>query len=77
MRSCADLRLSHGPARRLSLPAGPCFSRGGGKIVRDKWSRAPEQSVGARVMFEFGLMFAILLAIALVCELALRILDAG
>lgn len=45
--------------------------------MRDKWSRAPEQSVGARVMFEFGLMFAILLAIALVCELALRILDAG
>lgn len=42
-----------------------------------KRSREPEQSAGARVMFEFGVMLAILLTIALACELFLRILGAG
>lgn len=40
-----------------------------------KRSREPEQ--GSRVMFEFGVMLAILLAVALACELGLRISGLG
>jgi len=45
--------------------------------MQSKRSREPEQSTGSRVMFEFGVMLAILLTIALACELSLRILGAS
>jgi hypothetical protein len=45
--------------------------------MHSKRSREPEESIGARVMFEFGVMFAILLTIALACDLVLRIFGAG
>ncbi len=44
--------------------------------MQDRRGRELDQSPGDRVMFEFGVALAVMLTIALACELCLRILGA-